>query len=44
MTAALIIIIIIAIVCVAGLAFEFLTAPVGYQDHHSFHYGEPGDE
>lgn len=36
--------IIIAIVCVAALAFEFLTAPVGHQDHHGFHYDEPGDE
>lgn len=35
---------IIAIVCVAALAFEFMTAPVGHQDHHGFHYGEPGDE
>lgn len=35
---------IIAIVCVAALAFEFLTAPVGHQDSHGFHYDEPGDE
>lgn len=32
---------IIAIVCVAALAFEFLTAPFCYEDHHGFHYGEP---
>jgi hypothetical protein len=41
MTAALLI---LAIACVAGLAFEFLAAPVGYQDHHGFHCGEPGGE
>lgn len=41
MTAALLI---LAIACFASLAFEFLTAPVGYEDSHGFHYGEPGDE
>lgn len=41
MTAALLI---LAIVCVAALAFEFLTAPFCYEDSHGFHYGEPGDE
>lgn len=32
---------ILAIACIAGLSFEFLTAPVGYEDADGFHFGEP---
>jgi hypothetical protein len=37
---------IVTVVCLSGslLMYMFYTAPIGYQDEHGFHYGEPPEK
>ena len=30
--------------CASGVLYMFYTAPIGYEDEHGFHYGEPPEK